>query len=191
MNIVNVISIDCLKYSTKQPKWQHSKECKCRLRNKACDCIEKHDNQRSVITGQTDARLSDPYVPLGFAHDTKRNFRKDACSWVVGTRTGCFINSVTILNLYIIKISTLNCLTSKYYENIMICILFGIKIDPYLHNLGLLYENLKTEQFLWCVQNDVTVRVSKTEGPIIPTELQAAHIAYDFLSILSLFYETM
>ena len=62
--------------------------------------------------------------------------------------TGCFINSVTILNLYIIKISTLNCLNSKDYENIMICILFGIKIDPYLHNLGLLYENLKKEQFL-------------------------------------------
>ena len=60
-----------------------------------------------------------------------------------GKYTGCFINSVTILNLYIIKISTLNCLTSKYYKNIMICILFGIKIDPYFHNLGLLYENFK------------------------------------------------
>ena len=78
--------------------------------------------------------------------------------------TGCFINSVTILNLYIIKISPLNCLTSKYYKNMMICILFGIKIDPYFHNLGHLYENLKKEQFLWCVQNDVTVRVFKTEG---------------------------
>ena len=55
--------------------------------------------------------------------------------------TGCFINSVTILNLYIIKISTLNYLTSKYYNKIKICILFVIKIDPYFHNLGLLYEN--------------------------------------------------
>ena len=44
----------------------------------------------------------------------------------------------------------------------MICILFGIEIDPYFHNLGLLYENLKKVQFLWCVQNDVTVRVFKT-----------------------------
>ena len=65
-----------------------------------------------------------------------------------GTYTGCFINSVTILNLFIIKISTLNCLTSKYYRNIMICILFGIKLDPYFHNLGPLYENLKKAQFL-------------------------------------------
>ena len=73
----------------------------------------------------------------------------------------------------------------------MTCILFGIKIDPYFHNLGLLYENFKKEQFLWCVQNDVIVSVFKTEGPIIPTELQAAHIAYDFLSILWLLYETM
>ena len=78
--------------------------------------------------------------------------------------TGCFINSVTILNLYIIKISTLKSLNSKYYKNIMICILFGIKIDPYFHNLGLLYENLKKAQFLWCVQNDVNVRVFTTEG---------------------------
>ena len=46
----------------------------------------------------------------------------------------------------------------------MICILFGIKIDPYFHNLGLLYENLKKAQFLWCVQNDVTVRMLKTQG---------------------------
>ena len=105
--------------------------------------------------------------------------------------TGCFINSVTILSLYIIKISTSNCLTSKYYKDIMICILFGIKIDPYFHNLSLVCENLKKEQFLWCVQNNVTVRVFKTEGPIIPTQLQAAHIAYDFLSILWLLYETM
>ena len=29
----------------------------------------------------------------------------------------------------------------------MICILFGIKIDPYFHNLGLLYENLKRHSF--------------------------------------------
>ena len=62
--------------------------------------------------------------------------------------TGCFINYVTILNLYIIKISTLNCLTSKYYKNIVICILFGIKIYPYFHNLGLSYETLKKAQFL-------------------------------------------
>ena len=55
--------------------------------------------------------------------------------------TGCFINSVTILNLYIIKISTSNCLTPIYYKNIMICILFGIKIDPYFHNLSLVCEN--------------------------------------------------
>ena len=66
----------------------------------------------------------------------------------------------------------------------MICILFGIKINSYFQNLGLLYENLKKAQFLLCVQNDVTVKVFKTEGPIIPTEVQAAHIAYDFLSIL-------
>ena len=57
----------------------------------------------------------------------------------------------------------LNCLTSKYYRNIMICILFGIKINPYFHNLGLLYEHFKKAQFL-CVQNDFTVRVLKTEG---------------------------
>ena len=62
--------------------------------------------------------------------------------------TGCFINYVTILNLYIIKISTLNCLTSKYYKNIVICILFGIKIYPYFHNLGLSYETFKKAQFL-------------------------------------------
>ena len=61
---------------------------------------------------------------------------------------------------------------------------------PYFHNLGLLYENFKKAQFLLCVQNDVTVRVFKTEGTI-PTELQAAHIAYDFLPILWLLYETM
>ena len=73
----------------------------------------------------------------------------------------------------------------------MIWILLGIKIDPYFNNLGLLYENFKKAQFLWCVQNDVTVRVFKTEGPIIQTEPQAAHIAYDFLSILWLLYETM
>ena len=30
----------------------------------------------------------------------------------------------------------------------------------------------------------------KQNGPIIPIELQAAHIAYDFLSILWLLYET-
>ena len=65
----------------------------------------------------------------------------------------------------------------------MICILFGIKIDPYFHNLDLLYVNLKKAQFLWCVQNDITVKVFKTAGPLIPTELQAALIAYDFLSI--------
>ena len=59
------------------------------------------------------------------------------------------------------------------------------------HNLGLLYENLKKAQFLWCVQNDVTVRVFKTEGQIISTELQVDHITYDFLSILRLFFETM
>ena len=81
-----------------------------------------------------------------------------------GRHTGCFINSVTILILYMIKISILNSLTSKYYKNIMICILFGIKIDPYFRNLGLLYEILKKAHFLCCVQIDVTVRVFKTEG---------------------------
>ena len=73
----------------------------------------------------------------------------------------------------------------------MICILFGIKIDTYFHNLGLLYENFKKAQFLWYVQNDVTVRIFKTEGPIIAIEPQAAHIAYDFLSLLWLLHETM
>ena len=57
-------------------------------------------------------------------------------------------------------------------------------IYPYFHNLGLLYENLKKAQGLWCVQNDVTVRVFKTEGPIIPTELQATHITYNIMTSL-------
>ena len=70
-----------------------------------------------------------------------------AVKWIL-RHTGCFINYVTILNLHIIKISTLNYLTFKYYKNIMICILFGIKIDPYFHNSGFLYENLKKAQFL-------------------------------------------
>ena len=73
----------------------------------------------------------------------------------------------------------------------MICILFGIKIDPYFHNLGLLYENLKKVQFLWCVQNDVTVRVFKTEGTNNPYWASSAHIAHDFLFISWLLYETM
>ena len=69
-------------------------------------------------------------------------------SLMTNIHTGCFNNSVTILNFYAIKISTLNCLTSKYYKNIMLCILFDIKNDPYFHNLGLLYENFKKAQFL-------------------------------------------
>ena len=72
----------------------------------------------------------------------------------------------------------------------MIYILLGIKIDPYFQNVdvGLLYENLKKAQFLWCVQNNATFRVSKKKrknGPIISTEHQVAHIVtfspyYDF-----------
>ena len=40
----------------------------CRLQN-----IAMQDYQKSVTTGQTDARQSDPYVPLCFAGDTKIN----------------------------------------------------------------------------------------------------------------------
>ena len=51
-------------------KWQHSKECMCRLQN-----IAMHDFQESVTTGQTHGRTnagqSYPYVPLCFAGDTK------------------------------------------------------------------------------------------------------------------------
>ena len=41
----------------------------CRLRN-----IAMRDYQESVTTGQTDARQSDPYVPLCFAGNTKTKF---------------------------------------------------------------------------------------------------------------------
>ena len=61
--------------------------------------------------------------------------------------TGCFINFVTILNLYIIKVPILNCLSSKYYKNIMIYILFYIKSYLYFHNVGLLYDNFKSHTF--------------------------------------------
>ena len=41
------------------------KECVCHLRN-----IAMRDCQESVTSGQTDARQSDPYVPLCFAGAT-------------------------------------------------------------------------------------------------------------------------
>ena len=89
-------------------------------------------------------------IKLGDKGIIEDNFEK--IDWssteVKALGTGCFINYVTILNLYIIKISTLNCLTSKYYKNIVICILFGIKIYPYFNNLGLSYETLKKAHFL-------------------------------------------
>ena len=83
--------------------------------------------------------------------------------------TGCFINSVTILNLCIIKISTLIFLTSKYYKNIMICILFGKKIDPHFNNLGLLYENLKRYSFYDVFKMTSPSEFSKQKGSMIPS----------------------
>ena len=53
----------------------------CRLRN-----IAMRDYQESVITGQTDgqtdAKQSDPYVPLCFAGDAKdKSCQKDNIAW--------------------------------------------------------------------------------------------------------------
>ena len=64
--------------------------------------------------------------------------------------TLCMLGEAAVRGLIvcIIKISILNCFTSKYYKNIMICILFGIRIYPYFQNVRLLYDDFKKAQFL-------------------------------------------
>ena len=51
-------------YNTQNQLWQHSKECICRQRNKACDFQQKCDYQKSVTTRQTDGQTDRKVIPM-------------------------------------------------------------------------------------------------------------------------------